>query len=639
MNISNMCKRAAAGSTRSMVAADTVIAAILLTALALTPFFFGALSNTGRTILIVAIAVCGLAVLRVPARPATEVWWQRPETYWLFTVGIMLISTFTSASWLVSLEVLTLVVTAWLAFTIARAVAAARLRRACAWVLTTAGTGLAGYSLSLFATHTELRIVGPFKNSDGLGAWLLVPFVVSIALFARERRQWPRLSLAIAVLAIGTALFLTSSVGAGIALLAAAITGALAFKPRPTGRAVAATVLGLVLVISAGYLIRQTVVPAPASAPATVATGFFAGGASNSFHQRLSFIRSSLEMARDHPFTGVGPGMFRDYFPRYAESLLEHTSSPHSELADHLAEEGFLGLAAFGALLASALASALRFARRSTEPIDRSLAIGAVALAVAGAIDFSWIYPVMPVTFWVISGLLSRTDSDALSARRPLRATHTLIPIVAAGLAGLALIGYISASLTQTALSAGKRGDWIDAFGTASVAMRFQPRFDDELNLAAMRVAGARMENHWVVADEYTRRVIDHNPLQPTGYLLAGRVALQQQDFDRAESLYRTGLEHDPHFSPELALALTQLLFDQQRFLEAYESATTMIADIGIDVSTRAITMSKLETLAARAALEQGDQVNAHTHLDRARSLDPTNETANQLWQEQFDTL
>lgn len=119
-------------------------------------------------------------------------------------------------------------------------------------------------------------------------------------------------------------------------------------------------------------------------APAQVASRFYSTFdlSDPTNRDRLAMVTVGAGMVRDHPLTGVGPGMveavYADYRPEHAVNVTNpHLHNVPLQIA---AERGLPALALWGWFIA---AVCVDLARRLREPASRTLAAGALA-AVAG---------------------------------------------------------------------------------------------------------------------------------------------------------------------------------------------------------------------------------------------------------------
>ena len=104
----------------------------------------------------------------------------------------------------------------------------------------------------------------------------------------------------------------------------------------------------------------------------------------NTLLDRLAMVTGALRIARDHPWTGVGPGQVKHVYPAYAppEALRRETSHVHNAPLQILAERGAIGLALWIALFVAFFVRTASIYRRLAAGEDRAL-VGGVLGAVA----------------------------------------------------------------------------------------------------------------------------------------------------------------------------------------------------------------------------------------------------------------
>jgi O-antigen ligase len=116
----------------------------------------------------------------------------------------------------------------------------------------------------------------------------------------------------------------------------------------------------------------------------------------NTLLDRLAMATGALRIARDHPWTGVGPGQVKHVYPEYAppEALRRQTSHVHNTPLQILIERGVVGLALWVAVFAAFFVRAAAIYRRLPAGEDRALVggvIGAiVAFLVAGLFEYNF---------------------------------------------------------------------------------------------------------------------------------------------------------------------------------------------------------------------------------------------------------
>ncbi|MGB6624241.1 MAG: putative O-glycosylation ligase, exosortase A system-associated, partial [Candidatus Acidiferrales bacterium] len=212
-------------------------------------------------------------------------------------------------------------------------------------------------------TGGEFRVWGPPRsfiadnNDFGLALNMIIPMLFFLGRDEQNRKL--KLLYRITFVCSVAAVLLTYSRGALLGL--SAIMAVLALKSRYK------LVSAFILVIAA-FLVISFAPPAWMSR-----MGAFAGGKlDQSAEERLTSWAFAWNLAKHYPITGGGfecftPDLFATFSPRDPETWLAgHTSSgPHSIYFQVLAEQGFVGLGMFLALLASCLLSARRLRKRA----------------------------------------------------------------------------------------------------------------------------------------------------------------------------------------------------------------------------------------------------------------------------------
>jgi len=213
-------------------------------------------------------------------------------------------------------------------------------------------------------TGGQFRVWGPpnsfiaDNNDFGLALNMTIPMLFFLAREEENRRL--RMILWITFACCAFAVLLTYSRGALLGLTA--IMAILALRSRHKLASAFLVVFALFLVISF----------AP---PAWMARmqAFLGGTLDESAQERLTSWAFAWNLAKSYPITGAGfecftPNLFAVFSPRDPRTWLAgHTSSgPHSIYFQVMAEQGFVGLAAFLGLLTSCILSARRLRKRVT---------------------------------------------------------------------------------------------------------------------------------------------------------------------------------------------------------------------------------------------------------------------------------
>jgi putative inorganic carbon (HCO3(-)) transporter len=188
--------------------------------------------------------------------------------------------------------------------------------------------------------HTYFRVNSIFWDPNIYGRYLALVIVVAMSalLWAKERRTLSLLTALVAVLWLG--LVVTFSQSSFAALLAGlAVLAALRWSLRWTLAAVGAgAVLAIVIVLFAGGISKLS--------PDRI--NVETGGRSN-------LVSGGVKLFGQRPLWGYGAGSFPRAYREHAATKKVPVSVSHTEPVTVAAEQGFIGLAAYAALLVVAL--------------------------------------------------------------------------------------------------------------------------------------------------------------------------------------------------------------------------------------------------------------------------------------------
>jgi len=188
--------------------------------------------------------------------------------------------------------------------------------------------------------HTYFRVNSVFWDPNIYGRWLALAIVVAMTalLWAWERRTQALLTALVALLWVGLAP--TFSQSSFIALLA-----------------------GLAVLAALRWSLRWTLAAVGAGAVAAVLVVLLAGGAPTiSFSQfnkdtagRANLVSGGVHLFAQRPVYGYGSGSFPRAYREHVDTDDAPVSISHTEPITVAAEQGVVGLAAYGALLITAL--------------------------------------------------------------------------------------------------------------------------------------------------------------------------------------------------------------------------------------------------------------------------------------------
>jgi hypothetical protein len=187
--------------------------------------------------------------------------------------------------------------------------------------------------------HTYFRVNSVFWDPNVYGRWLALAIVVAMAalLWARERRDQALLTALVALLWVGLAP--TFSQSSFIALL-----------------------VGLAVLAALRWSLRWTLAAVGAGAVAAILVVLLAGGSSVSSSRinidtsgRANLVSGGIHLFAQRPVYGYGAGSFPRAYSEHVDTSQVPVSISHTEPITVAAEQGVVGLAAYGALLVTAL--------------------------------------------------------------------------------------------------------------------------------------------------------------------------------------------------------------------------------------------------------------------------------------------
>ena len=334
---------------------------------------------------------------------------------------------------------------------------------------------------------TSNRVFSTLVYPNTLAGFLVVAFAPVLAwVWSCRLRSWLKwVVLAVVAGAMVFGLALTGSRGGFIAFAAMALAGIVAASRRVWWALLAVAVIaGVFVTAQQAGLIRH---------------GWASAAA------RGDYWRGAVEIARDHPWFGTGPGTFGSIYPKYKTALTEEAQLVHNSYLQMASDSGAAGAVVFAVLWLLALRDGFRLARqRGNDAVGIAVVAALTGFAVHGLLDFDLYVPGVAVPAFLMLGILQGLKPvPERPVRRPAR--------LARAAAGLAL-------------------------GAVVVWLAGRSLLADFYN---MRTAGADP-----VA---VQRAIDLNPANPRYWALAGDLALQQGRATEAAKFYRAAVRNDPY--------------------------------------------------------------------------------------------
>lgn len=393
-------------------------------------------------------------------------------------------------------------------------------------------------------------LTGPFGYPNAAAGFLLLTGGLALAAALSLTHPTARLVAGLGTIGILTAIALTRSRGAALALaVGLAAGGGVALRGyRPWRR-----LLPWVLLVGLGVAVGIAGTPLGP----WLAARF--DPADSSFAWRRQMLSMAWEMVRDRPWLGVGPGGFPVAANLYQRLPYVGGQNPHNILLEWAAEFGLpaalLGCAGVAAILARALRTRppLPAADRQRLPV---LVGTLAAFASHAAVDIDWSYPAIALLAAVTVGLVAAVPDPLRSRPSPRRGGAGLI--LAGLLVGAALLAggrFGAGLLVARADERAQRGDLSGAQADLVWALRLNPMsFSGHQLLARI----ALQQGNPPGALQTAMAIASLNPDDPNSLALAGEVAGAAGRWSEAEDWYRRAVALAPAAQLRLHVGLVE---------------------------------------------------------------------------------
>ncbi len=277
------------------------------------------------------------------------------------------------------------------------------------------------------------RVSGSLGNPNLLGAYAaaMMPLGVSAILAAAPRRKGGLVPAVLFALAAVSAVIVSGTRGSLIGFFAGSAFLAAWFLARP-----GVSRRSRILVLAVGAVLAAFAVLPMRSRVSEV---FRDQGESGTARVRKVIWSGGLEMFRERPLAGWGPGSFQIVFPRYRNprynilGVSHNTLHAHCEYMEILGDIGIAGLVLWG-VFAAAMARRMRGAGL----LEAGAAAGAFSLLAENLVSVSLRWP---PTAWLFAFLCTvyLAGRDAPAAR-PSRATRLFLGSGLAAVSSLACV-------------------------------------------------------------------------------------------------------------------------------------------------------------------------------------------------------
>ncbi len=283
-----------------------------------------------------------------------------------------------------------------------------------------AGGALARWSDANSVARGTVRIYSTLDNPNLLGGYLLP--ILPLAVVALMRWPgWPRRLFALAALALGIlTLVLTYSRGAWMGMVASLALLALLLTLRHTQAWPPLLRRLLPIVLLGGGALVLVVLITQVEPLRVRVMSLVAGREDSSNNFRMNVWTSALQMIRDRPWIGIGPGntAFNLIYPLYQQPKFNALSA-YSIPLEWLVEAGLPGLIAGAGLFLTAMGTGLRqWKAKGVLALPSLAAVAAfVGLAIQGLTDTIFFRP--EVQLIALFSLATLAASRTLEPRRP----------------------------------------------------------------------------------------------------------------------------------------------------------------------------------------------------------------------------
>lgn len=547
------------------------------------PWADGGRSPAGQAALVLTLAAAGAMAL-LTGRPA---WPPRPTP--LFLVGILLIiaTTFHTLLWDRTIQTVLLLSAYAMAGTLTvRSVRDdPRTERALLDACLISGLLVVGFGIVWYFRGSEpgfyaTVLVGPFGYPNAMAGFLLLAGGAAVASVLGDRSRPERAAAVIGCVLFPAGLYLTRSRGAVLAACVGVLIWALLERERWWARRWLWGGAAALLVAGGLYLMRHRLV----GLLWFVWPGGATEGADTSVQWRLSILKWTWAMIRDHPWLGVGPGAFPVALIHHQALPYTSGENPHNLFLEIAAEYGLAvailaGLALLICLVRAAMAGhrlPLAHAARTRRMV---LVAALAAFAVHNGMDLDWSFPAIALTSVILLGLTvagSRHPSPEPPRRRMAPIQTGAVLLALAIVAGVAAARYGSAVLVthgRTELAAGRvagaeknlvRARWLNPFSFSAHYWLAWTR------LRAGNPQGALAAAEWTLWSA---------PQDPNAHALVGEMALAGGHWGAATTAYRHAVELAPAAHLSYHAGLVEALASLGRSAEsthAYQHAASL---------------------------------------------------------------
>jgi len=323
------------------------------------------------------------------------------------------------------------------------------------------------------------RVFGTFVYPNALAGFLVVAFGPVVALLWKQSRWTAIVGAAV----MGWVLVLTGSRGGVVAMAAAVAVGALLLARTRRQRVIGVAAIGLFGLLGA----------------------WVAGSrGAASFEARLDYWRGAVEIIKDYPSWGTGPGTFGSMYPAYkAVPTEEEAEMAHNAYLQMWSDSGVFAFLAYLALWGAGLVKAVRQGR-GADPLSVGLAAGLVGWVVHQGVDFDLHVPGVAVPAFLLLGLVcsERQEGEPSTKVSGLRWVAAVLALPIVFWAGRQLVagGRLAAGDVEGAVRYAPRNADYWTVGGMKALEGGAPKLAIRAFSQAARLDQCRAVRHWHLA-------------------------------------------------------------------------------------------------------------------------------------------
>ncbi len=241
------------------------------------------------------------------------------------------------------------------------------------------------------------RLRAFYLSPNHLAMYLSPILILSLYLYFCLRRKFFKILLFIVHCSLFMVIYLTFSYGAWLAVVAALF---FLLVTKAKSQKFIYYLAGFILLLVVLSFIWQM----PSQKFQT-----FLNFSRSSLESRLMIWRSALEIIKDHPLVGIGPGMFQKYYLDYQSKFRPYLEwavpQPHNLFLAFWLQTGLLGLVGFGWLLVRFFRGAFKKLFTAHCPLVTVLVATMIYILVHGLVDTPYWKNDLSIIFWLITAL------------------------------------------------------------------------------------------------------------------------------------------------------------------------------------------------------------------------------------------